>query len=148
MAKIKSVGTKRNVPIGPVARKSVRYVKTAPIPMDYRPPQVIKLAAKKSAVVAPIRKKKIAKIPSKRFLQFSIPKKNFQGLVRETATNYINDVKFQKSALAALQTAAEDFLIGYFEDAQKCALHGKRKTLMHKDMLLVQELRKVDYKLL
>jgi histone H3 len=36
----------------------------------------------------------------------------FQRLVREIAQNFQQDLKFQQSAMAALQEAAEAYLIG------------------------------------
>jgi histone H3 len=43
----------------------------------------------------------------------------------------------QSTALLALQEAVEMYLARYFEDYNTCALHGKRVTIMEKDMLLV-----------
>lgn len=39
--------------------------------------------------------------------------------------------KFQASAILALQEAAEAFLVGLFEDANLCAIHAKRVTIMY-----------------
>ena len=39
-------------------------------------------------------------------------------------------VRFQSTALAALQEAAENFLLGLFEDVNLLAVHAKRVTLM------------------
>jgi histone H3 len=47
----------------------------------------------------------------------------------------------QSTALLALQEAAAMYLVRYFEDCNTCALHGKRVTIMEKDMLLVGHLR-------
>jgi hypothetical protein len=44
-------------------------------------------------------------------------------------------------AILALQEAAEAYLVGLFEDANLCAIHCKRVTLMIKDMQLVLRLR-------
>ena len=82
---------------------------------------------------------------SKRFAQFSIPKKNFQTAVRDIAVDCLPGCKFQSEALYALQVACEDFLTGFFQDANLCTLHAKRKTLMAKDMDLVRRLRGIDY---
>ena len=48
-----------------------------------------------------------------------------------------SDMRFQTVALAALQEAAEAYLVTLFEDANMCAIHGKRVTIMQKDLLLV-----------
>jgi histone H3 len=39
----------------------------------------------------------------------------FQRLVREIAQNFKSDLRFQSSAIGALQESAEAFLVGYFE---------------------------------
>ena len=41
----------------------------------------------------------------------------------------------------ALQQAAEAYLVGVFEDANLCAIHAKRVTIMPKDMQLARRLR-------
>ena len=45
-------------------------------------------------------------------------------------------VRFQSTALAALQEAAENFLVGLFEDVNLLAVHGKRVTVMPHDIRL------------
>ena len=45
-------------------------------------------------------------------------------------------VKFQSTALAALQEAAENFLVGLFEDVNLLAVHTKRVTVMPCDIRL------------
>lgn len=49
--------------------------------------------------------------------------------------------RFQSQALVALQEAAEAYLVGLFEDTNLCALHGKRVTIMPKDMQLARRIR-------
>mmetsp|Transcript_40705 Transcript_40705/g.47331 ORF Transcript_40705/g.47331 Transcript_40705/m.47331 type:complete len:175 (-) Transcript_40705:1-525(-) len=83
-------------------------------------------------------------IVSRRFIRFSIPKVRFQKLVRDIAFEFLPDCKFQTEALYALQTACEDFLAGFFHDANLCTLHAKRVTLMDKDTRLVKMLRRMD----
>jgi histone H3 len=63
-----------------------------------------------------------------------IRKLPFQRLVREIASEYKNDLRFQSAAVLALQEAAEAYIIGLFEDTNLCAIHGKRVTIMPKDM--------------
>ena len=70
-----------------------------------------------------------------------IRKLAFQRLVREVAAGWRVDLKFQSSALLALQEAAEAFLVGLFEDTNLCALHAKRATIMPKDMQLARRIR-------
>ena len=45
-------------------------------------------------------------------------------------------VCFQSTALAALQEAAENFLVGLFEDVNLLAVHAKRVTIMPHDIRL------------
>ena len=68
----------------------------------------------------------------------------FQRLVREIAQEYKTDLRFQSSAVLALQEAAEAHLIGLFEDCNLCAMHGKRVTIMPKDMQLARRIRGVQ----
>ena len=72
-----------------------------------------------------------------------IRKLPFQRLVREIAQSIKTDLKFQSSALMALQESAEAYLVGLFEDTNLCALHAKRVTILPKDMLLARRLRGV-----
>ena len=45
-------------------------------------------------------------------------------------------VRFQSTALAALQEGAENFLVGLFEDVNLLAVHAKRVTVMPCDIRL------------
>ena len=45
-------------------------------------------------------------------------------------------VHYQSTALAALQEAAENFLVGLFEDVNLLAAHAKRVTVMPRDIRL------------
>ena len=70
-----------------------------------------------------------------------IRKAPFQRLVREIAQEMKRDVRFQSTALMAIQEAAEMHLIQLFEDTNLCALHAKRVTVMPKDMQLARRIR-------
>lgn len=65
----------------------------------------------------------------------------FQRLVREIAQDFKTDLRFQASAIAALQEASESYLVGLFEDTNLCAIHTKRVTIMPKDVQLARRLR-------
>jgi histone H3 len=65
----------------------------------------------------------------------------FQRLVRELAQDFRHDLRFQGSAVLALQEATEAFLVGLFEDTNLCAIHAKRVTIMPKDILLARRIR-------
>jgi histone H3 len=62
-------------------------------------------------------------------------------LVRELAQEFKDDLRFQGSAILALQEASESYLTSLFEDTNLCAIHCKRVTIMPKDMQLARRLR-------
>lgn len=70
-----------------------------------------------------------------------IRKLPFQRLVREIAQDYKTDLRFQSSAVMALQEASEAYLVGLFEDTNLCAIHAKRVTIMPKDIQLARRIR-------
>ena len=84
-----------------------------------------------------------------------IRKLPFQRLVREVAQDVIensslrgyffanqgDNIRFQSSAIMALQESAGAYLVGLFEDTNLCAIHAKRVTINKKDMLLAQRIR-------
>ena len=58
----------------------------------------------------------------------------FARLVRQVQQGLApHDFRWQAAALVALQEAAEAHLVGLFEDANLCAIHAKRVTIMVKD---------------
>lgn len=77
-----------------------------------------------------------------------------------------DDYRWQANALLALQQAAEvcffiflsslflyflspqDYLVKLFEDANLCAIHGKRVTIMPKDIHLARRIRGARYEAL
>ena len=65
----------------------------------------------------------------------------FQRLVREVAQEFKSDLRFQSSAVLALQEASESYMVGLFEDTNLCAIHAKRVTIMTKDMQLARRIR-------
>ena len=66
-----------------------------------------------------------------------IRKLPFQRLVREiTYEMRDNSWRFRPQALLALQEAAEDFLVYMFDQCNHIAIHGKRTTVMVKDIRL------------
>ena len=72
-----------------------------------------------------------------------IPKKAFARVVSDITETMFpgHNYKFSLRGIAALHIAAEDYLVGLFEDSYLCALHAKRVTLMQKDMTLARRLR-------
>lgn len=70
-----------------------------------------------------------------------IPLLAFQRLVREISQDCKTDLRFQSAALAALQEAAEAYLVGTFELANSCAIHARRVTIMPRDISLARRIR-------
>jgi len=72
-----------------------------------------------------------------------IPKASFQRYVREIAQKKpaTKNYRWQSLALLALQEAAENYTVGLLEDAQMCAIHGKRITIQARDILLARRIR-------
>ena len=75
-----------------------------------------------------------------------IKKIPFQKLIRKISQEYrvcpngpgtpSVQVCFQSTAIAALQEAAENFIVGLFEDVNLLAVHTKRVTVMPRDIRL------------
>ncbi|KAF7301752.1 Histone-fold-containing protein [Mycena indigotica] len=72
----------------------------------------------------------------------------FARLVREIASEmttdyngHFTDLRWQSTALLALQEATEAYLVHLFEDANLCAIHAKRVTLMQRDIQLARRIR-------
>ena len=70
-----------------------------------------------------------------------IRKLPFQRLVREIAAEHSSDLRFQGSAIAALQEATEAYMVSLFEDTNLAAIHAKRVTIQPKDIALARRLR-------
>ena len=63
-------------------------------------------------------------------------------MVREIAQDLRPDISFQASAIAALQEAAEAYLISVFEDTNLSAIYNKRVTILPADMRLAVRFRR------
>ncbi|THG99309.1 hypothetical protein EW026_g3010 [Hermanssonia centrifuga] len=50
-------------------------------------------------------------------------------------------LRWQSSAILALQEATEAYLVHLFEDTNLCAIHAKRVTIMQRDMQLARRIR-------
>jgi len=66
----------------------------------------------------------------------------FHRLVREIGDDNHSDLRWKGSALAALQTGAEDFLTELFGDCNQVAINDRRVTVFAKDMKLATRLRR------
>jgi histone H3 len=66
-----------------------------------------------------------------------IRKAPFQHLVHKIALKFgKSDLRMQSTAVLALQEAAEYFMVDVISNTNLCAMHGKRVTIMKKDMVL------------
>ena len=70
-----------------------------------------------------------------------IKKLPFQRLVRDIAKGFNKELRFQSTALLALQEASEAYLVGLFEDTLLCAVHAKRVTIRPCDVKLARRIR-------
>ena len=84
-----------------------------------------------------------------------IKRSPFQKLIREIPQKYCIcpqcpgtsslQVRFQSTAITALQEAAENFIVGLFEDVNLLAVHAKRVTVMPWDVRLALRIRGDHY---
>jgi len=66
----------------------------------------------------------------------------FARLVKQiAAAQSVNGFRWQRSALAAAHEATEAYIIGLLGDANLCALHARRVTMMPRDLHLARRLR-------
>ena len=65
----------------------------------------------------------------------------FRRLIREIAQDYKDDVRFQKSAIDAIQEATESYITSLFTDSNLAALHTGRTTVMANDLHLTLRMR-------
>lgn len=76
-----------------------------------------------------------------------IRKLPFARLVRDIALQQAGPegttLRWQASALVALQEASENYLVRLFEDSNLCAIHAKRVTVMNRDIQLARRIRGV-----
>jgi histone H3 len=77
-----------------------------------------------------------------RSTELLIRKVPFGRLVREICQQHSKkDLRFQATAILALQESAEQYLTKLFEESNLCALHAKRITLFPTDMQLARRIR-------
>jgi histone H3 len=65
----------------------------------------------------------------------------FERLVREIVGENKSDLRLQRTAIMALQEAAEGYLVSIMEDANLCAIHANRVTIFPKDIQLARRIR-------
>ena len=78
-----------------------------------------------------------------------IRKLPFQRLVREVAQKIDNTLRFQSTAILALQEASEAFLVTMFDKVNLCVIHGNRArnrvTIKPKDIVLWKRMMGGEY---
>eukprot|EP00467_Chlorarachnion_reptans_P006177 CAMPEP_0114515842 /NCGR_PEP_ID=MMETSP0109-20121206/16984_1 /TAXON_ID=29199 /ORGANISM="Chlorarachnion reptans, Strain CCCM449" /LENGTH=273 /DNA_ID=CAMNT_0001696139 /DNA_START=82 /DNA_END=903 /DNA_ORIENTATION=+ len=83
--------------------------------------------------------------PAANRTEFMIRKLAFQRMVRDIAQDLCPNVKFQSTAIMALQEAAEAYLTGIFAEANCCALtHRQKVTMDGNDIRLASRIRGWD----
>jgi len=70
-----------------------------------------------------------------------IPRAPFVRIVREIVQEHNAEFRIQQGALEALQQGAEAYLVDVMADANLCAIHAKRVTVMPKDISLARRIR-------
>ena len=70
-----------------------------------------------------------------------IRKLPFQRLVREIAQDFKTDLRFQSAVILCLQEATEAYLVRLFDDANLCAIHARRVTIMPRDIKLARRIQ-------
>ena len=70
-----------------------------------------------------------------------VAKAPFARLVREVAETHKAGLRFQASAIAAIQEATEAHVVSLLSDSNLSALHAGRVTAMPRDLQLVRRLR-------
>ena len=81
-----------------------------------------------------------------------IKKRPFQRIMREAVDavktkTTTESLRCQTTAIAATQEAAEAYAVQQLEDANLCAIHGKRVTLFPKDIKLARRIKNEKHEL-
>lgn len=62
-------------------------------------------------------------------------------MVREIADDFKQGLRFEGTAIIALQEASEAYLVALLEDSNLLAIHAKRVTIMAKDIQCARRIR-------
>ncbi|KAG1672526.1 hypothetical protein FOA52_002835 [Chlamydomonas sp. UWO 241] len=112
----------------------------APVRKQLKASGVEKAKVKRRAKNGAVALREIRKY--QRSTELLMRKAPFQRLVRECAQKASSTVdRFRREALEALQEAVEAYAVQLFEDCNLAAIHGKRVTIMVKDMQLARRIR-------
>ncbi|KAM9354462.1 uncharacterized protein KZ484_012617 [Pholidichthys leucotaenia] len=145
LKKVKKPAAAKKAPKSPkkAAKSPKKVAKKTPAAKKAAPKKAAKAKAKKAAP-----KKKPGTVALREIRRYQkstgllIHKLPFQSLVREIAQDFKTDLRFQSSAVMALQEASEAYLVGLFEDTDLCAIYAKRvTTIIPKDIQLARRIR-------
>ncbi|KAF9534228.1 histone-fold-containing protein [Crepidotus variabilis] len=156
-AKRKAPATDSSPPTSPVKKKKASTARksTGGRPPVAPPPQPARAGRASTGGEAKKRRYRPGTVALREIRKYQkstdllIQKLPFSRVVREitmemtTDLNTPNtaDLRWQSSALLALQEATEAYLVHLFEDANLCAIHAKRVTIMTKDIQLARRIR-------
>lgn len=56
-------------------------------------------------------------------------------------SEFHHSLRWRVDAIEALQHSAEDYLVNLLNDANLCAIHAKRVTIMPRDLYLARRIR-------
>jgi histone H3/H4 len=71
-----------------------------------------------------------------------LPMAPFHRLVSEICHEQFSETfRWTSNSLKTLQSSAEDYMVGLFEDSYLCAMHCKRVTLFAQDLQLARRIR-------
>lgn len=70
-----------------------------------------------------------------------IPKSSFRRLIKIITTTSHPHIRYQSSAIDAIQEASEAYMTNIFENTNLCAIHARRVTIMVRDMQLARRIR-------
>ena len=69
-----------------------------------------------------------------------IPMKVFYQLIRENGQCIKVNIRWQSTAICALQNGAKDYMVRLFDDANLCVIHAQRQMIMPWDKQLTQRI--------
>merc|ERR1712226_1254857 len=70
-----------------------------------------------------------------------ICKRTFMRIIKEIGRRISGEpIRFTTESLFALQEATEDFIVRMFENCNLCAIHGRRVTILPKDLYLTRRI--------
>lgn len=131
-------GKRLNLPL-------LRANKNLPVKKARRRPGTVakrEVAAYMGASVRKSEEENMLREGGKKATDLLINKAAFQRLVREVFNCFKSDCRITREALVALHTAAEDHLVGVFQDANLVRQRARKETLTQQDMRVAMMIRR------